>query len=111
MWLEFARRELQRHEVAALARAMTRHADVARSDAVKAAIPALAMLAGHIGDPAVRNCGTLGSSLANNDPSADYPAAVLALGATIVTDKREIYADQFFRGMFETTFPARVRIR
>jgi aerobic carbon-monoxide dehydrogenase medium subunit len=89
--------------------AMTRHADVARSDTVKAAIPALAMLAGHIGDPAVRNCGTLGGSLANNDPSADYPAAVLALGATIVTDKREIYADQFFRGMFETTLqPAEV---
>jgi aerobic carbon-monoxide dehydrogenase medium subunit len=82
--------------------AMTRHADVASSDAVKSAIPALAALAGGIGDPQVRNRGTIGGSLANNDPAADYPAAVLALGATVVTDKREIAADHFFRGLFET---------
>ena len=82
--------------------ATTRHIDVANSPTVKNAIPALAQLAGGIGDPAVRNRGTIGGSLANNDPAADYPAAVLALGATIVTDKREIAADQFFRGMFET---------
>jgi carbon-monoxide dehydrogenase medium subunit len=89
--------------------AMTRHAEVARSDTVKSMIPALAMLARQIGDPAVRNCGTLGGSLANNDPSADYPAAALALGATIVTDRREIQADQFFRGMFETALqPAEI---
>ena len=83
--------------------AMTRHVDVARfADGCESSIPALAQLAGGIGDPAVRNRGTIGGSLANNDPAADYPAAVLALGATIVTDKREIAADQFFRGMFET---------
>jgi carbon-monoxide dehydrogenase medium subunit len=82
--------------------AMTRHFDVANSETVAKAIPGLAQLAGNIGDPAVRNRGTIGGSLANNDPAADYPAAVLALGATIVTDKREIAADQFFRGMFET---------
>jgi carbon-monoxide dehydrogenase medium subunit len=82
--------------------ATTRHIDVARSAAVEKAIPALTQLAGGIGDPAVRNRGTIGGSLANNDPAADYPAAVLALGATVVTDKREIAADQFFRGMFET---------
>jgi carbon-monoxide dehydrogenase medium subunit len=82
--------------------AMTRHADVARSPEVLKALPALAQLAGGIGDPAVRNRGTIGGSLANNDPNADYPAAALALGATIVTSTREIAADQFFRGMFET---------
>ena len=82
--------------------AMTRHIDVANSPTVRKAIPALAQLAGGIGDPAVRNRGTIGGSLANNDPAADYPAAVLALGATVVTNKREITADQFFRGMFET---------
>ena len=69
---------------------------------VAKALPALAQLAGSIGDPAVRNRGTIGGSLANNDPAADYPAAVLALGAIIVTNKREIHADHFFRGMFET---------
>jgi carbon-monoxide dehydrogenase medium subunit len=83
--------------------AMTRHVDVARSSEIATALPALARLAGGIGDPAVRNRGTIGGSLANNDPAADYPAAVLALGATIVTDKREIAADQFFRGLFETS--------
>ncbi len=82
--------------------AMTRHADVAASAEVKQAIPALARLAGLIGDPAVRNRGTIGGSIANNDPSADYPAAVVGLGATVVTNKREIAGDDFFTGMFET---------
>lgn len=82
--------------------AMTRHADVASSDVVKSAIPALAQLAGGIGDPQVRNRGTLGGSLANNDPAADYPAAVLGLNATVITNKRRIAADDFFKGMFET---------
>ena len=72
------------------------------SAVVKKAIPALAYLASHIGDPQVRNRGTLGGSVANNDPAADYPAAVLALDATIVTTKREIAADDFFQGMFAT---------
>ncbi len=82
--------------------AMTRHAEVASSAAVKKAIPALANLAGGIGDRMVRNMGTIGGSLANNDPAADYPAAVLALGATVVTNKRKIAADEFFKGMYET---------
>jgi aerobic carbon-monoxide dehydrogenase medium subunit len=82
--------------------AMTSHADVARSAEVQKAIPALAVLAGGIGDPLVRNRGTIGGSVANSDPAADYPAAVLALGATIRTNKREIKADDFFKGMFET---------
>ncbi|UZG44787.1 FAD binding domain-containing protein [Caldimonas thermodepolymerans] len=80
--------------------AMTRHAEVAGSAEVKAAIPALADLAGGIGDRQVRNLGTLGGSLANNDPSACYPAAVLGLGATVNTTKRSIPADQFFTGLF-----------
>jgi carbon-monoxide dehydrogenase medium subunit len=78
------------------------HAEVADSAEVRKAIPALAELAGHIGDPQVRNRGTLGGSLAHDDPNADYPAAALALGATVVTDRRRIPADDFFRGMFET---------
>jgi carbon-monoxide dehydrogenase medium subunit len=82
--------------------AATRHADVAANADVKAHIPALAALAGGIGDPAVRAMGTIGGSLANNDPAADYPAAVLGLGATIVTSKREIAADDYFEGMFAT---------
>jgi carbon-monoxide dehydrogenase medium subunit len=82
--------------------AMTTHADVARSAEVQKAIPALAVLAGGIGDPQVRNRGTIGGSVANSDPAADYPAAVLALGATIRTNKREIKADDYFKGMFET---------
>ncbi|HUZ72552.1 MAG TPA: xanthine dehydrogenase family protein subunit M [Stellaceae bacterium] len=82
--------------------AMTRHYDVFTSDVVKSAIPALADLAGHIGDPAVRNRGTIGGSIANNDPAADYPSAVLALNATIITNKRRIAGDAFFKGMFET---------
>jgi carbon-monoxide dehydrogenase medium subunit len=82
--------------------AMTRHAAVAGSAEVKKAIPALAALAGMIGDRQVREMGTIGGSIANSDPAADYPAAVLGLGATIVTDKRKIEADKFFTGMFET---------
>ncbi|MFO1151791.1 MAG: xanthine dehydrogenase family protein subunit M [Alsobacter sp.] len=82
--------------------AMTKHADVATSAIVREAIPGLAELAGHIGDPAVRNRGTIGGSIANNDPAADYPAACLALGATIVTNKRKLPADQFFAGLFDT---------
>jgi carbon-monoxide dehydrogenase medium subunit len=82
--------------------AMTRHADVANSEVVRENVPALASLAGVIGDPAVRHRGTIGGSIANNDPTADYPAACLGLGATIVTSKRRIHADDFFLGMFET---------
>jgi carbon-monoxide dehydrogenase medium subunit len=82
--------------------AMTTHAEVAGSPEVRKAIPALAYLAGHIGDPQVRHRGTIGGSLANSDPAADYPAAVLALNATIHTSKRTIPADSFFKGLFET---------
>ena len=82
--------------------AMTAHAAVARSAEVAKAIPALAELAGGIGDAMVRNVGTLGGSIANADPAADYPAAVLGLGATIQTDRRSIKADDFFTGMYET---------
>src|ERR1051325_9047651 len=82
--------------------AMTRHADVANSDVVKQNLPALAYLASLVGDPAVRHRGTIGGSLANNDPNADYPAAVLALGATVKTNKRSISADDFFKGLFTT---------
>jgi carbon-monoxide dehydrogenase medium subunit len=83
-------------------KAATPHYDVATSAAVQKAIPALAHLASTIGDPAVRHRGTIGGSLANNDPAADYPAAVLALGATIKTNKRAIAADDFFKGLFTT---------
>jgi aerobic carbon-monoxide dehydrogenase medium subunit len=82
--------------------AMMRHVEVATSAEIKKALPALAELAGMIGDPAVRNRGTIGGSVANNDPAADYPAACLALGATIHTNKRSIAADDYFVGMFET---------
>jgi carbon-monoxide dehydrogenase medium subunit len=82
--------------------AMTRHAEVAASDVVKGAIPALARLAEGIGDRQVRNMGTLGGSIANADPAADWPAAVLALDASIVTNKRKIGADAFFTGMYST---------
>ena len=82
--------------------AMTPHAVVAASADVKKAIPALAKLAGLIGDPMVRNRGTIGGSISNNDPAADYPAAVVGLGATVHTNKREIAGDDFFTGMFET---------
>ncbi len=80
----------------------TCHADVARSDEVCKSLPALAVLAGGIGDPAVRHKGTLGGSIANNDPAADYPAGVLGTGATVKTTRRSIAADEFFTGMFET---------
>ena len=74
---------------------------------MKKAIPALAHLASLIGDPAVRYRGTIGGSLANNDPAADYPAAVLALGATVKTNKRSISADDFFKGLFTTALAGR----
>src|SRR5262249_58977201 len=83
-------------------KAATTHYDVANSAAVQKAIPALAHLASTIGDPAVRHRGTIGGSLANNDPAADYPAPVLALGATIKTNKRSISAEEFFHGLFAT---------
>jgi carbon-monoxide dehydrogenase medium subunit len=82
---------------------MTTHGAVAKSADVKGKIPSLAELASHIGDEAVRHRGTIGGSLANNDPAADYPAAALALGATIKTDRRSIKADDFFQGMFTTS--------
>jgi carbon-monoxide dehydrogenase medium subunit len=82
--------------------AMTRHADVAANAEIQAALPALADLASHIGDRQVRAMGTLGGSVANNDPAACYPSAVLALGATIHTSARKIAADDFFLGMFAT---------
>ena len=82
--------------------AMATHDAIARSAVVRTAIPALAFMAGEIGDPQVRHAGTLGGAVANNDPAADYPAAVLGLAAVIVTDRREIAADGFFRGLFET---------
>ena len=82
--------------------AMTRHLDVANHADIKAAIPALADLAAHIGDKQVRAMGTLGGSVANNDPAACYPSAVLALGATVHTTTRKIAADDFFQGMFAT---------
>lgn len=82
--------------------AMTTHAAVAASDLVRAALPALAYLAGGIGDIQVRNRGTIGGSLANNDPSACYPAALLALGGSVITDRRQIAAEKYFQGMFTT---------
>ncbi|MFH5926257.1 FAD binding domain-containing protein [Roseomonas xinghualingensis] len=82
--------------------AMSRHAEISRDPTVQAAIPALARMAGNLGDTQVRNRGTMGGSLANNDPAADYPAAALGLGATLVTNRRRIPADEFFLGMFTT---------
>jgi aerobic carbon-monoxide dehydrogenase medium subunit len=82
--------------------AMTRHTDVANSAVVQEMLPALASVPGSIGDPQVRNVGTIGGSIANNDPNADYPAACLGLGATVITNKRRIKADEFFQGMFDT---------
>ena len=82
--------------------AMTPHVEVAESREVQRSLPALATLASGIGDPLVRNRGTLGGSIANADPAADYPAAVLGLAATVVTNRREIAADDFFLGLFET---------
>lgn len=86
--------------------AMTRHAVVAASAELRSAIPALAALAGGIADRMVRNMGTMGGSVANNDPSADYPAAVVGLGATVITNRRRIAGDAFFTGMFETALEA-----
>src|ERR1700758_99088 len=89
--------------------AMTRHNDVNNSPVVQQAVPVLAKLAGMIGDPAVRHMGTIGGSVANNDPNADYPAACLGLGATIITNKRRLKADDFFTGMFSTALePAEI---
>lgn len=82
--------------------ALAKHVEVATSPEVKAAIPALAQMAGTIGDTQVRNRGTIGGSVSNNDPAADYPSAVMGLNATVVTDKRRIAADDFFQGMFTT---------
>ena len=81
---------------------MTTHSEVAGSQAVADAIPALAALAETIGDPQVRHCGAIGGSIANNDPASDYPGAVLGLAATVVTNAREIAADDFFLGLFDT---------
>src|SRR6266513_5681953 len=97
---------IRREEATLVIGAGTCHADVAASGVVRGAIPALASLAGQIGDPAVRHRGTLGGSIANNDPNADYPAACLGLGATIITNKRRIPADEFFKGLFETALEA-----
>lgn len=92
--------------------AMTRHAEVAAAREVQRAIPSLAKLAAGIGDRQVRNLGTIGGSLANADPGADYPAAALGLGANIVTNKREIAADKFFLGLFETALkPGEIIVR
>jgi len=96
------RREANRQGEAFVIGAMTRHADVAAHAELKAALPALAELAAHIGDRQVRAMGTLGGSVANNDPAACYPSAVLALGATIHTTVRKIAADDFFLGLFAT---------
>lgn len=96
--LQGVRREADRLIVGAA----MRHADVARSPEIRAAAPGLANLAAGIGDRQVRNMGTLGGSVANADPAADYPAALAALGAQIVTDRRVVAADDFFTGMFET---------
>jgi carbon-monoxide dehydrogenase medium subunit len=86
--------------------ALARHADVANAQVLKDVMPGLAAVPGSIGDPQVRNRGTIGGSIANNDPNADYPAACLGLGATIVTNKRRIASDDFFTGMFSTALEA-----
>jgi carbon-monoxide dehydrogenase medium subunit len=86
--------------------AMTRHVDVANSPVLSEVMPALAAVPGSIGDPHVRHMGTIGGSVANNDPNADYPAACLGLGAIIITSKRRIPADEFFAGMFTTALEA-----
>ena len=92
--------------------ATTTHAEVAVSDLVRSKIPGLADLAGLIGDPPVRHLGTIGGSIANNDPAADYPAAVVALNATVQTSKRTIAADDFFTGLFETALdPGEIVLR
>lgn len=86
--------------------ALVTHDTVARSDEIRKVIPALCHLAGSIGDAQVRNCGTIGGSIANNDPAADYPAALVGLGATVQTDTRDIPAENFFTEMFETALEA-----
>ncbi len=93
---------IERQGAALVIGALARHAAVAASPLVHQAIPALAALAAGIGDPQVRNRGTLGGSIVNNDPAADYPAALLGLGATVTTSERTIAADDFFTGLFET---------
>lgn len=93
---------IERHPDRIVIGAMTRYHDIATAPELRDAIPALAEMTATIGDPAVRHRGTIGGSVANNDPSADYAAAALALGATIVTNRREIHADAFFKGLFET---------
>ena len=103
---ELSGEKIREEKGAVVIGALTRHAEVAASKVAGKAIPALAKLAGGIGDAQVRNRGTIGGSLANNDPAADYPAAVLALGATVRTNKREIGADDFFKGLFSTALGA-----
>ena len=93
---------IRRESNAVVIGAMTRHEAVAGSAEVRQAIPARAALAGGIGDRQVRAMGTMGGSVANNDPAADYPAAVLGLGATVLTNRRQIAADEFFQGMYAT---------
>jgi carbon-monoxide dehydrogenase medium subunit len=95
-------RGIRREGDAIVVGAMAKHYEVATDATLKAAIPALARMAATVGDTQVRNRGTLGGSIANNDPAADYPAAALALGATIITNSRRIPADEFFLGMFTT---------
>ena len=95
-------RGIRQENGAVVVGAMSTHAEVAASADVKRSIPALSALAESIGDPQVRNRGTLGGSIANADPAADYPAAVVGLGATVQTDSRSIAADEFFTGLFET---------
>ena len=95
-------RAIRRDGDAIMVGATARHADVASSSVVRSQIPALASLADGIGDPQVRNCGTIGGSIANADPAADYPAAVVGLGATVRTNRRTISGDDFFTGLFET---------
>lgn len=99
-------RGVKREGNAFIVGALAKHYEVATNAAMKAAIPALAWMASTIGDTQVRNRGTMGGSVANNDPSADYPAALLALAATIQTDRRRIAADDFFLGMFATALEA-----
>ena len=99
-------RSIESKEGKLIVGAGAKHHEVATSAVVAKAIPALADLAGVIGDPQVRNMGTMGGSVANNDPAADYPAAVLGLNATVVTTKRSISADQFFKGLFATALDA-----
>lgn len=92
--------------------AMTTHDEVANSPVVRSAIAGLCDVAGSIGDPHVRNRGTIGGSVANNDPAADYPAAVLGLAATVITDRRQIAADDYFQGMFTTALePGEIIVR